>query len=43
MELVQKTVVEIHEKSYLLLYLVLLHPNAFMIRVLRMAMVWYYR
>ena len=42
-ELVQKTVVEIHEKSNLLLYLVLLHPNAFMIRVLRMAMVWYYR
>lgn len=41
--LVQKTVVEIHEKSNLLLYLVLLHPNAFMIRVLRMAMVWYYR
>lgn len=41
--LVQKTVVEIHEKSNLLLYLVLLHPNAFMIRVLRLAMVWYYR
>lgn len=41
--LVQKTAVEIHEKSNLLLYLVLLHPNAFMIRVLRMAMIWYYR
>lgn len=42
-ELVQKTVVEIHEKSNLLLYLVLLHPNAFMIRVLRLAMILYYR
>ena len=42
-ELIQNTAVEIHEKSNFLLYLVLLHPNAFMIRVLRLAMIWYYR
>ena len=42
-ELLQKTTVEIHEKSNLLLYLVLLHPNAFMIKVLRSAMRLYYK
>ena len=40
-ELVHRTSIEVHEKSNMLLYLVLLHPNAFMIWALRMAMICY--
>lgn len=42
-ELLESAEVEIHENANKLLYMVLKHPNPLMLRILRLAMIWYYR
>lgn len=41
--LCQSTRVEVREKANVLVYLTLRHPNEVMVRLLRLAMLWYYR
>lgn len=42
-ELLERTETEIREPANKLLYAVLKHPNPVMLRILRLAMIWYYR